>query len=288
MDANTMRYKPSHLSDRDLALAADGELSPDRAAAVREHLDSCPDCRARMNSVQAAMAGFEEIYRNDRNAPLPPLNESRTRLRARLADAARHPHSQPQPVRVSQRYAYAAVLVGTLLLGLAIGMRVFRNADWNSARIEAAAAPKPHLTPGATVPLTKEQLCRAGSLEPEPAVPASLQQEVFAEYGIAHPQPDAYEVDYLITPELGGATSLRNLWPQPYHTTWHAKIKDQLEERLHSMVCNGELDLATAQREIATNWIAAYKKYFHTEKPLPGRAVVLHPEELLASALHRR
>jgi hypothetical protein len=26
--------------------------------------------------------------------------------------------------------------------------------------------------------------------------------------------------------------------------------------------------LATAQHEIATNWIEAYKKYFHTDRPL--------------------
>jgi hypothetical protein len=28
------------------------------------------------------------------------------------------------------------------------------------------------------------------------------------------------------------------------------------------------LDLAEAQRAIASNWIAAYKKYFHTDEPL--------------------
>jgi hypothetical protein len=273
------------LSDRDLALAADGELSPDRAAAVNEHLASCPDCRGRMNAMEAVMADFEGLYRRDRGASLPPPDESRARLRAGLAAAAPQSQPRPEPVRISHRYAYAAALAGILLVGLAIGMRVFRTAEWGSARIEAAAAPEPHLTPGATVPLTKDQLCRSGSLAAEPAVPASLQQEVFAEYGIANPQPDAYEVDYLITPELGGATSIRNLWPQPYHTTWHARIKDQLEERLHTMVCNGELDLGTAQREIATNWIAAYKKYFHTQKPLPSRALVPRPEEFLAFVL---
>jgi hypothetical protein len=34
------------------------------------------------------------------------------------------------------------------------------------------------------------------------------------------------------------------------------------------MVCDGSLDLTEAQREIAGNWIAAYKKYFHTDQPL--------------------
>ena len=73
---------------------------------------------------------------------------------------------------------------------------------------------------------------------------------------------NAYEVDFLITPALGGAASVRNLWPQPYHrAAWNAYRKDVLEERLHSLVCSGQLDLGTAQREIATNWIDAYKKY---------------------------
>ena len=44
-------------------------------------------------------------------------------------------------------------------------------------------------------------------------------------------------------------------------------MKDDLEERLHEMVCTGQLDLTTAQRDIATDWIAAYKKYFRTDRP---------------------
>jgi len=34
-----------------------------------------------------------------------------------------------------------------------------------------------------------------------------------------------------------------------------------LEDRLHALVVNGKLDLETAQREIAADWITAYKKY---------------------------
>ena len=45
-------------------------------------------------------------------------------------------------------------------------------------------------------------------------------------------------------------------------------MKDDLEDRLREMVCDGSLDLTEAQKEIAANWIAAYKKYFHTEQPL--------------------
>ncbi len=51
------------------------------------------------------------------------------------------------------------------------------------------------------------------------------------------------------------------------------------------MVCAGEVDLATAQRDIATDWIAAYKKYFHTDRPLSFQSDLL---QLLGSREHHR
>jgi hypothetical protein len=97
----------------------------------------------------------------------------------------------------------------------------------------------------------------------------SLQRRVFEEYGIPGAEPRAYEVDYLITPALGGADDIRNLWPQSYSSAvWNARVKDALEDRLHDLVCGGNLDLVAAQRDISSDWIAAYKKYFQTDKPL--------------------
>ena len=78
-----------------------------------------------------------------------------------------------------------------------------------------------------------------------------------------------YELDYLITPELGGSDDRRNLWPERYSSgQWNARVKDELEQLLPRLVCAGTLPLATAQREMATDWVAAYKKYFHTDRPL--------------------
>ena len=78
-----------------------------------------------------------------------------------------------------------------------------------------------------------------------------------------------YELDFLITPELGGASDARNLWPQPYRSIlWNAYVKDELERRLQILVCEGEVDLRTAQQELAGDWIAAYKRRFATERPL--------------------
>jgi len=37
--------------------------------------------------------------------------------------------------------------------------------------------------------------------------------------------------------------------------------EDVLENTLHRLVCHGRLDLAVAQRAIATDWVAAYQQY---------------------------
>jgi hypothetical protein len=46
---------------------------------------------------------------------------------------------------------------------------------------------------------------------------------------------------------------------------WNARVKDRLENRLHHLVVVGQVDLKTAQRDIAEDWIAAYKKYVGPE-----------------------
>ena len=48
---------------------------------------------------------------------------------------------------------------------------------------------------------------------------------------------------------------------------WNSYVKDVLEGKLHNLVCAGKLDLKTAQREIASNWIEAYKKYVGESPP---------------------
>ena len=50
-------------------------------------------------------------------------------------------------------------------------------------------------------------------------------------------------VTRLISLELGGSNSIRNLWPESYRTEpWNARTKDTLENRLHELVCSGKLD----------------------------------------------
>lgn len=122
------------------------------------------------------------------------------------------------------------------------------------------------LTPGAIHPVSMRDVCAAGEASNDPAVPVPLKQQVWREYGLSDVSARAYAMDYLVTPQLGGAADIRNLWPQPaLDTVWNARAKDALEDHLHRLVCSGQLDLSTAQREISQNWVAAYKKYFSTQ-----------------------
>ena len=135
-------------------------------------------------------------------------------------------------------------------------------------KVKARATPNRDLTPGATRPVTRTEICSAGYRDMNRLVSSAIQQDVFRKYGIPGALKKDFEVDYLITPELGGADVVENLWPEPYSSTdWGAHVKDALEDRLHQMVCAGTIDLPTAQHEMASDWISAYKKYFHTDKP---------------------
>ena len=97
-----------------------------------------------------------------------------------------------------------------------------------------------------------------------------MQQAVLHDYNMGHVPEADFELDHLITPALGGTSDRRNLWPERYSSrVWNARVKDELEDLLPQLVCERKVPLATAQRDIASNWIAAYKKYFQTDRPLP-------------------
>jgi hypothetical protein len=70
------------------------------------------------------------------------------------------------------------------------------------------------------------------------------------------------EEDHLIPLAIGGnPTDHNNLWPEPRTGPWNAATKDRLEVKLHTLVCNGQVSLGTAQQAIAKNWIQAYQQY---------------------------
>jgi hypothetical protein len=265
-----------HLSDQELLLAADGELPTGRAAQVHAHLAACWSCRARMAEIEGTIADFARAHRQTLDPQLPPIAGPRALLRTQLAELAskREASSWRGLFQFTSVARAAALICLAVLVAAVVGKLLLERSGRPTAGStvsspERGAEPDPSLTPGATRRVAISDVCSMAHEEVVGEVSTSLRQEVLQKYGIVNAQAIDYEIDYLIAPGLGGAEDIRNLWPEPYTARrWNAHVKDALEERLHEMVCGGELDLSTAQRDIATDWIAAYKKYFHTDRPL--------------------
>jgi len=128
---------------------------------------------------------------------------------------------------------------------------------------QGVAVPNPRLTPGeAFAGVTVAQICAPGYSSSVRHVDHQQYVDVYAAYGVPYPQPSGtYELDHLIPLELGGDNSDANLWPEPASPVPGFHQKDDLENRMHDLVCSGQLGLAEAQHQIASNWYAAYLKY---------------------------
>jgi hypothetical protein len=128
--------------------------------------------------------------------------------------------------------------------------------------------PDPVLTPGAIRTTSRDEVCgtKTGTVR---NVSGSLKLQVYRRYGMAGPSAafpgtdllPPYEVDHLVSLELGGSNDITNLWPEAYDQPMGAHAKDALENRLHKLICAGRITVEEAQRAIATDWVAAYAKY---------------------------
>jgi hypothetical protein len=254
-----MFSQETHPTDQELLLAADGELSMVRAARVAGHLAQCWPCRARKQELEEAVVDFVRLQRGQLDPRLPPAAGPRALLKAQLAEMT--------SASAAKRRRW--VPAGSILVALVVLAVLATRYGYEVASHPVPVSfPEPSLTPGAVSTANREQVCQSAQPKNR-AVPVALQRRIFAEYGIAGAEPRAYEVDYLITPALGGADDIRNLWPQSNSSAvWNAQVKDELEDRLHKLVCEGSLDLVAAQKDISSDWIAAYRKYFHTDQPL--------------------
>jgi len=266
-----MKHEDSHLTDQQLLLDVEGQLSTHDGKLVRSHLDACWKCRTRRQEIDQAIADFVRVYQREFDGKLPPAEGPRALLRAQMAQlSAVAPIARSRWLALSRRidWVLAAAACGLAALGLYLVRAAVTGPGRPHRQTVIVSIPDSRLTPGAALLASRQTVCAQANTKNK-AVPVALQREVFQEYGISGAEPQAYEVDYLVTPALGGADDIRNLWPHSYSATaWNARVKDALEDRLREMVCDGRLDLTEAQREIAGDWIAAYKKYFHTDRPL--------------------
>jgi hypothetical protein len=125
----------------------------------------------------------------------------------------------------------------------------------------------------------QQTICVPGwtaTVRPSPSYTNVVKAKLLREQRL--PQSDApkYELDHLIPLALGGHPHKpENLWLQPLDGEWGARVKDRLEVKLKMMVCAGKITLERARLAIATDWIAAFKRYVSAD----ARVEVLEPAE---------
>lgn len=115
-------------------------------------------------------------------------------------------------------------------------------------------------TPGAIFNVTAKQICKPGYSKSVRNVSTKIKNQVFKEYGVKSHPTGTYEVDHLISLELGGSNDIANLWPEAANPKPGFHEKDKVENYLHSQVCKGIMNLSQAQEIISTNWLQIYQQ----------------------------
>jgi hypothetical protein len=187
-------------------------------------------------------------------------------------------------IRVARRRLVTGILVPAAMLAFMACERAASPMPETAPAIDTAGSaqaaeppdsalrypyvPDPALTPGAVLEVTAADICVRGYSKRVRNVPAEIKREAYAIYGVRTHEPGEYEIDHLISLELGGSNSLKNLWPESFRThPWNAYVKDALENELHRRVCAGTIDLAKAQAAISHDWVSAYRIYVHPNPP---------------------
>jgi hypothetical protein len=183
----------------------------------------------------------------------------------------------------------AAVTAAALLTGCmsspVTGQQAAAPVSAATARMAYPASwtlPNGKISPGAVQHgFTVRDICPHVNPALEKMRPGTAEKnKVYAMYGIRTHPAGKYEIDHIIPIELLGqagastADPALNLYPElndkpdpvmirKYHLSaaYVHNSKDILEDVLHQKVCAGTVPLATAQRDIATDWRAAYVRY---------------------------
>ena len=167
MQSEDLHLSDKHLSDQEMLLAADGELSTRQAAQVHSHLAECWACRARMAEIEETIADFARAHRQTLDPQLPPIAGPRALLRAQLAELV----SKREAILRAGGYSTftsgiraaaflcAVVLVATVVGRIFVHHSTLRGANSIVAAFERGALPDRSLTPGATRRVAISDVC---------------------------------------------------------------------------------------------------------------------------------
>ena len=164
--------------------------------------------------------------------------------------------------RTSALVALSFVLAATLGL----------SACGASTYSESSGLPNLKLTPGAINPAVTQATIRStvcvvgwtATVRPPVAYTNQLKyDQLHSGYNLdGDLNMKHYEEDHIVPLEVGGnPSSTLNLFPEPRNIKFGAYFKDQLENRIHQLVCSSQLSLHLAQRVFLVNWEKGYAKY---------------------------
>jgi hypothetical protein len=140
---------------------------------------------------------------------------------------------------------------GNVLAGYGIQTKTSHCVD--------SVLPDPACSPGAVLTTDVKIICTIGYTKTVRDVSTATKKKVFKEYDLPWSTHSNYEVDHIISLELGGSNDISNLYPESYLIKDGARVKDVLENYLHKQVCNGSISITDAQKEISSNWLEYYQ-----------------------------
>jgi hypothetical protein len=150
----------------------------------------------------------------------------------------------------------------------AVGLAVILHGPaWSQNSLPDPAATPGAINPDVTQDNIGDTICARGwtrMVRPPFEFTEAIKRRLVRESGYLDHRLSHYELDHLVPLELGGAPSdVRNLWIELRDAPngWGADRKDEVEGSLKHLVCDGQLPLAEAQRQIAIDWITAYRRY---------------------------
>jgi hypothetical protein len=122
------------------------------------------------------------------------------------------------------------------------------------ATLNSGTLPNSKFTPGETVNAMLSWVCNhfLDSLPPS----KSNMIKAYSNYNI-NVNDSNYKLNYLIPISLGGANTVKNMWPIPINE-WFEKNK--IENDIFYNVCNGKLSLKEAQILLAKDWTSWQKE----------------------------
>ena len=165
------------------------------------------------------------------------------------------------------------VVASSILLAATLGL----SACGASVYSENSGLPNTTLTPGAINPAVTQKnirstICVVGwtaTVRPPVSYTNKLKyNQLHSGYNLdGDLNMKDYEEDHIVPLEVGGnPSSPLNLFPEPRNIKLSSYLKDQLENRMHQLVCAGQISLKTGQAVFLTNWEKGYAKYVG---PLP-------------------